>query len=255
MSRTVHAAPPTTDLPEAGGILRLDYAALEKQNIVTPKSRRSLLGEEVRLIRSRIMQNVNTMHDKVVVFTSSSPNEGKSYSALNVALSAAIDKKMSVLLIDADISQPGIRRALRLKAMPGLTDVLTTANAPLKNYLWRCDTLPLTFLQAGNRIDSATDLFASQRMTDLLQYVSQQNYDLIVVDAPPVLACTEAAALAAHAGQVAFIVDAHSSSRAAVQNALDMLPTQVPVRFILNRTSFLSSQYQFGRYYAKYNKD
>ena len=203
---------------------------------------------------------VNIERDKedishVVQVTSSKPNEGKSFFALNLALSIAMDERYNVLLIDADITRSSLSKTLHFDDYLGLTDVLRDAKPNLKGILRRDKTYPFSFLPAGSGVASATDLFGGRKMKRIVRDIAQRYQDRIVIfDTPPLLAGTEAVVLSHHVGQVLYVVDASSTSCATIESGLSLLDDYDKVSLVLNKTPKFANSDQFGAYYEYYGK-
>ena len=271
--RTEPAPEPAEALPEAeqprSREFSFDHARLEKFGFITPKVRRSRISEEFRLIKRRLMQRMSLSAKKkreqnpeqgtrnhVILVTSARPSEGKSFVAMNLALSIIFDEGLNVMLVDGDVARPSMSKILGLRNdLPGLTDLLLDEEASLPDVLLREHEHPLTYLAAGAMVASATDLFAGERMETLVADMAERYADRIIIfDGPPLLASTEPVALAEHVGQVVMVVDAERTSRSAVDSALDLLVTDQNVNLVLNKTTVGNRTEQFGSYYEAYNQ-
>ncbi len=243
----------------------IDFERLKQFGFISPDGRRSRVSEEFRLIKRRLMQrmslNARTKRkqrgrEHVILVTSSRPSEGKSFIAVNLALSIVLDEGFNVMLVDADVARPSVSNIFGLRNdLPGLTDLLLGQEGRLSDVLLRESKLPLSFLAAGGAVDSATDLFGGDDMRQLVTDIASRYTDRIIIfDAPPLLASTEPVALAEHAGQTVLVVDAERTSRAAIDSALDLLETDQNVNLVLNKTTVRNRTEQFGSYYEAYNQ-
>ncbi len=259
------AAPEPQDPSARSREFAFDHKRLEKFGFITPKVRRSRISEEFRLIKRRLMQRMSLSARKkegredrnhVIVVTSARPSEGKSFVAMNLALSIIFDEGLNVLLVDGDVARPSMSKILGLRNdLPGLTDLLLDDDSLLPEVMLREHEHPLTYLAAGAMVASATDLFGGERMETLVaDMATRYNDRIIIFDAPPLLASTEPVALAEHAGQVVMVVDAERTSRSAVDSALDLLVTDQNVNLVLNKTTVGNRTEQFGSYYEAYNQ-
>lgn len=254
---------------------KLDFTDLKRQGFINPAVRRSLISEEIRLIKRRLFQKMSLFDsdddvnqddnapqenakkniDHVVQVTSSKPNEGKSFIALNLALSIAMDERYNVLLIDADIARCSITNVLNFQREAGLTDVLRDTQPNLRGILKRDKHYPFTFLPAGSGVASATDLFGGRKMKRLVSEIAHRYQDRIIIfDTPPLLAGTEAVVLSHHVGQVLYVVDASQTPHSTIESGLDLLDNYDNVSLILNKTPKFANSDQFGAYYEYYGK-
>ena len=247
-------------------MFKLPFGRLQHEGFIHPKGRRSLTSEEFRLIKRRLFQKMSLadMHDTdeteqeddlqhVILVTSSKPAEGKSFTALNLALSIILDEKYNVLLIDADVARASLSRRLRLENQAGLTDVLRHKNPDLSAAMKREINYPLSFIPAGSGVATATDLFGGKKMRSFIHDIASRYKDRIIIfDAPPLLASTEAVVLAQHVGQIVYIVDGSHTPRSTVEAGLDVLGRYDNVSLILNKTTMHDDYAQFGAYYDYY---
>jgi len=199
----------------------------------------------------------NRGREHVILITSSRPSEGKSFVAVNLALSLALDEKLNVLLVDADIARPAVGRIFGMKpGLIGLTDLLSDNPPPFSKTMLRERKLPFSYLPAGRAVASATDLFGGERMQELVDEMANRYTDRVIIfDAPPLLASTEPVVLAHHVGQIVMVIDAEETSRSAIESALDLLDTDENVNLVLNKASNKGRLEQFGSYYDAYNSE
>lgn len=265
--------------PLQGNSFKLDFVDLKKRGFINPSIRRSLISEEIRLIKRRLFPRMSLFDDDIenrgnigdidllseysnkqdmshiLQLTSSKPNEGKSFIALNLALSMVMDEKCNVLLIDADAARSSLTYILKQQNEVGLTDILRDDNPDLKSALKREVNLPLSFLPAGSGVASATDLFGGRKMKRLIHEIANRYEDRIIIfDSPPLLAGTEAVVLSHNVGQVLYVIDASVTPQATIESGLSLLDNYDKVSFILNKTPKFANSDQFGAYYEYYGK-
>ena len=247
-------------------MFKLPFGRLQHEGFIHPRGRRSLTSEEFRLIKRRLFQKMSLadMHhtddneadddlQHVILVTSSKPAEGKSFTALNLALSIILDEKYNVLLIDADVARASLSRRLRLENQAGLTDILRQKNPNLGAMMKREMNYPLSFISAGSGVATATDLFGGKKMRHFVHDIANRYKDRIIIfDAPPLLASTESVVLAQHVGQIVYVIDGSQTPRSTVEAGLDVLGRYDNVSLILNKTTMHSDYTQFGAYYDYY---
>jgi exopolysaccharide/PEP-CTERM locus tyrosine autokinase len=216
----------------------LDLPRLAALNFVTPGSPRSRIADQYRVIKRPLIANAlgkgaaPVAHGNRIMITSSLPGEGKTFTAVNLALSIAAELDTTVMLVDADVGRPSVLKTLGLAPGPGLLDVLE-GRATMPEVLLRTNVDKLTLLSAGTLHDRATEVLASDGMHTLLQEVAQRYDDRIIIfDSPPLLLTTEARALAAHMGQIIVVVQAGHTSQSDVQTALATIEF-CPVKLLL----------------------
>jgi exopolysaccharide/PEP-CTERM locus tyrosine autokinase len=167
--------------------------------------------------------------------TSAMPGEGKTFTAINLAMSIAAELDNTVMLVDADVARPSILRTLGLPQGPGLLDVLEH-QVDLSSVLLRTNIEKLTVLPSGTPHPRATELLASVAMRDLLDDMATRYADRIIIfDSPPLLLTTESRVLATHMGQIVVVVQAGRTLQNEVQHALATIES-CPVKMtVLNK--------------------
>lgn len=190
-------------------------------------------------------------HPNVIMITSSVAGEGKTFTSLNLAISVAMELDRTVLLVDADLANPGLSRLLKVQDLPGLTEHLVDEKLPLRNLLRHTDVPKLTVLPAGRRHRRSTELLASNAMKNLLDELATRYPDRVVLfDSPPLLATSEASVLAEQAGQICLVVESATTPQFLVKEALGLLSHQDRVSLVLNKTRDELLSGRRGYYYG-----
>ncbi|MGB6127562.1 MAG: CpsD/CapB family tyrosine-protein kinase [Psychrilyobacter sp.] len=177
------------------------------------------LAESLRVLRT----NIHFMEEKgnrVVVFTSTIPKEGKSTVAANYAMSVAISGE-KVLLVDCDIRRPRAHSSFGIRIDHGMGSILMGDKAPedviLKNVEENLDILPSKHIS-----QNVTELFLGSKMKNLLKELRKQ-YDLIVLDTPPLAVATDAVILSEYSDGVVYVCGYDMVSKKELLNAKKML--------------------------------
>jgi len=175
--------------------------------------------------------------------------EGKTFCAINLAISIALEIDRTALLVDADVAKPSVPKALGLEAEQGLLDVLLDRRIDLAEVLCRTDIGKLTLLPAGTAHQHATELLASDAMRVLLQEMAERYHDRIIIfDSPPLLAASEASVLASQMGQIVMVVEAGKTSEAALKAALARIESSNVTGLLLNKGEGPGLGYHYGGY-------
>ncbi len=203
-------------------------------------------AEPFRMLRLAIDLRPRENGKLPIVFTSANAGEGKSTVAANYALVAAQNDRR-VLLIDADLRKPSLHRLFGVRSAPGLTEVIA-ADTPYMDVVKSVQTSPgtLHLLTAGTPLPNAGDVVGSSGTVALFGGAAEE-YDLVVVDSPPVLSASDAATMASHTGaDVALVVGKGTKKRSVTQalTKLDLVGVSV-LGFVINRHGDLS---QYGYY-------
>lgn len=238
------------------GKLKIDQDALKAYGLVTPDQDRSLAAEEYRRIKRPLLMNAFgrgaalVENGNLIMVTSSRPGEGKTHTAFNLSLSIAMERDSTVLLVDADVGRSTISRMLGIGDRQGLIDVLLDPSIGLSDVMLKSNIPSLRVLPAGSRHHHATELLGSTAMRDLMQELSLRYPDRIVIfDSPPLLLTNEAPVLADLMGQIVMVVEAESTSRSLVHDALSLLNPDKAIGLVLNKSHNLFNSGNYGYYY------
>jgi protein-tyrosine kinase len=230
----------------------LNLAKLASTGFVTPDMPRSRIADEFRVLKRPLLGNVSgdrvvpIKHANLIMVTSSVPGEGKTFSAINMAMSIAMELDKTVLLVDADVARPSLPKVLGSPHGKGLLDVLKNKSIDLSEVLIRTNVEKLSILQAGTQHSQATELLASAEMARLLDEISMRYTDRIIIfDSPPLLVTTEARVLATQMGQIVFVVNAESTLQRDVQHALATIEA-CPVKMMMLNQVRTTAQGGYG---------
>jgi protein-tyrosine kinase len=221
----------------------LDLNRLRDMGMVTAAGGRTLLVEDFRIIKRPLIKRAfaerseNAPPGNLIMITSSLPGEGKTYCAINLAMSIAMELDHTVLLIDADVARPSVLRTLGLPAQRGLMDILLDDKLELADVMLRTNVDTLSILPAGTSTPRATELLASQTMSTFVYEIANRYPDRIVIfDSPPLLLTSEAHVLATYMGQIVLVVESEATTQHAVKESLRQLEGCSNVNIIYNKT-------------------
>ncbi len=252
--------PPSAEqLPEAGRTSRcvtLQARKLTEAGMISPDGERSRISEEFRLIKRPLIANafgqgaVSIPNGNLIMVTSSYPGEGKSFCAINLALSIAMELDHTVLLVDADVAKPSLPKFFGFEAEKGLLDLLLDEGLTVPEVMLRTSIPKLTILPAGRTHKYATELLASEVMNNLIEELATRYSDRIIIfDSPPLLATSEASVLATHMGQIVLIVEAERTPREKINEALSLIDSCEVIGLLLNKGSHAhDGDYYYGSY-------
>jgi exopolysaccharide/PEP-CTERM locus tyrosine autokinase len=234
----------------------LDLDALTVAGFVSPNAPRSQIADQYRVIKRPLIANAMgkgttpIVNGNLIMVTSAVAGEGKSFNALNLALSIATELNNTVMLVDADVARPSILRMLGLPASRGLLDLLVDDKADLSQVLLRTNIDKLTLLPSGTPHPRATELLASDAMNTLIADIARRYSDRIVIfDSPPLLLTTESRVLATHMGQIVVVVHAEKTLRNDVQHALATIESCPVKMMVLNQAKAGAGEgYGYGGY-------
>lgn len=223
--------------------VELDLNRMRDLGMVTAAGGRTRLLEDFRVIKRPLLQRAFTERAEgekpgnLIMVTSSLPGEGKTYCAINLAMSIAMELDHTVLLVDADVARPSVLRSLGLPAHRGLMDILLDDKVDMSDVMLRTNVDTLSILPAGTSTPRATELLASSAMSTLVNEIAHRYPDRVVIfDSPPLLLTSESRVLASHMGQIVMVVEAQTTTQHAVKEALHQLEGYQNVNLIYNKT-------------------
>lgn len=252
--------PPVRGPAEPAAPVHVELEPLRSRGFVMPDGEQSRISQEFRVIKRPLIANAfgrgaaPVRNGKRLMVTSAFPGEGKSFVAINLALSIAAERDHKVLLVDADVARPSIPRVLGFEAGAGIMDWLIDGNLDIASLTLQTDVEKLAIIPAGRRHEQATEFLASASMSRLLDQISARFPDRIVIfDSPPLLVTTEARVLAQYMGQIIVVVEAGQTPRSAVTEALSTIDgTAEVIGMLLNKTegSSTGGYGGYGGYYG-----
>src|ERR1700757_5250999 len=256
--------PAQPDFSPSGRQLVLDRGRLASFGIAIPSSERSRTVEEFRVVKRNLIaswpQNDvidNPGSSRLIMVTSARPGEGKTFSAINLALSFASERSVKALLVDLDTPHPGLPKIFGFPGDKGIVDVLA-GNAHLSEVLIETTLPNLMIVPAGRGGPHVPELLSSREMSALLAQLTDQLADrFIIIDTPPCMASSDAAALAPLVGQIVFIVEAHHTQQVEVESSLSMLSACPRISLLLNKSDTMAGEHfgSYEYYYSSYDHD
>ena len=195
---------------------------LQESDLVTLSDARSSGAEAYRTLRTNILFSAAVRSVSRIVVTSPGPEEGKSTTAANLAIAFA-QQGHRVLLIDCDLRRARIHKIFDETNLPGLTSVLAGAE-PLAAAIRQSRVPGLNILPSGPLPPNPAELLGSTQMTELLDTLSV-NYDMLILDTPPLLAASDAAIVSRIVDGALVVVRAGWTEKSALQTAIQQLAT------------------------------
>ena len=228
----------------AASSLRITFnrARLSNSGMLLPDDFDTQLAEEYRRIKRPLLQNAfgearsGIKNPNLVMVTSCSPGEGKSFTSMNLAISVAAERERTVLLVDADVAKPSIPEFIGHEPDLGLIDLLENNNVTFTDVLYKSDIPNLSIISAGKKHRYSTEILASDAMARLAMELSSRYSDrLVIFDTPPLLNASQAAVLASQVGQVVMVVEAGRTSQHGLKQALSMINGCDVIGFVINK--------------------
>ena len=263
--RADQAGAPVRPMPRKGATesrsTTIDFDAMSKKGLLSPLGEKTRVAEEYRLIKRFVLAKAfgraggRAENDNLVMITSAKPREGKTFTAINLAISIALERDVHVLLVDADLVRPTILRSLGLEAERGLIELLEDPKLDVSDVMLRTNIDRLSVLPAGSFHHMSPELITSERMAQLASDLATRYPDRVIIfDSPPLLATSEPTMLARLVGQIIFVVEAERTSEAAVRSALELISDCQDVMMVLNKARAGVGTQNFGSYYSYYGR-
>ena len=249
------AAVPRTPAADA---VKIDRDHLRSGGFIIPGAPPTSLSEEFRLVKRQLLLSAlggpggkAIERGQLILICSAQPNEGKTFSSVNLALSMASETEIEIVLVDADVAKPEILSTLGLPGGPGLMDALANPALDVENLLIHTDIPNLSVLPAGLQTNNDTELLASERTGKLIdRLIEGKPRRIILFDSAPALAASPASVLALHVGQCVIVVRADQTSESALRDTMSLLDACPRLQFMLNGVSFSGTNRKFGSYYG-----
>ncbi|WP_313441842.1 capsular biosynthesis protein [Novosphingobium sp.] len=236
----------------------IDREHLREQGLIVPEGTVTTLLEEFRIVKRQLLVQAGDLRRQGagaaaqrILISSPHPGEGKTYCALNLALSIAAEKESEVLLVDADFAKPSILSALGLPGGPGLMDALMDETIDPASCVLGTDIPGLWVMPAGDATINDSEYLSSSRTPRILERLTENApRRMVIFDSPPALAASPAAELAKYVGQTVVIVRADRTGQGALEDAISLLNACPNVQLLLNDAQFSPSGRRFGSYYG-----
>jgi exopolysaccharide/PEP-CTERM locus tyrosine autokinase len=223
-------------------IVRINRDGLRAETMIPAEREERVLAEQYRHIKRPILANAfgrggpAVPDGRLLMVASALAGEGKTFTSINLALSMALEKDISVLLVDADVAKPRVSTLFGLAGKRGLLDLLREESSDIDSVVLQTDVPGLSILPAGTRSELANELLASKRMQQFVGFLGATDPNRIVLfDSPPLLLTNESRVLATVVGQIALVVRAGATPQQAVLDALDLIGDSKPTGLILNQ--------------------
>lgn len=246
---------PATRPPRLSREVTIDLERLAAMGYLVPGAVRSNLALDFRHIKRALLRTAQEQaqqtarRSSLIMVTSAVAGEGKTFCAVNLAMSIAMEVDTSVLLVDADVVRPSVTARLGIEADRGLLDVLNDPSLDLADVMLRTNLPKLTVLPAGTSNSRSTELLSSAAMDRLLAGLASRYSDRVIVfDAPPLLLTAESRVLASRVGQVLVVVDSSRTSASQVEEAFTAVESVPAVSSILNRSDVADANGAYDGY-------
>ena len=229
-----------------------------KRRLITREDPRSPVSESYRSLRTSLLYNSADKKIKSILISSAGPGEGKTTTVANLAITYAnLGKK--TILIDTDLRRPVVHKVLDLNKEPGITDYLSGATDDFQALIQPTSIENLCVVPSGIIPPNPSELLGSKRMSDLLKRL-EEEWDMILLDSPPLVAVTDATMVSKEIDQIVMVVKVGQTDKKAFDHTITSLRNvQAPLGgIILNAVTHKNSYgsyYYYYQYYHYYSSD
>jgi protein-tyrosine kinase len=253
-------APQKADEPVSyGPRLTVDLDALRIGGYLPEKDKDRQFADHFRSIKRPLIEKAlsgttSAGDPRVILVASALPGDGKTFTSVNLALSIAKERDISVLLVDMDVAKQHITEIFGLRDRPGVLDALVNDQLDVEPLVVQTNIRGLSILPAGRRTDGTAELLSSNRMRKILESLCARNSRrILLLDSPPLLVTNEGKTLVKSAGQVVLVVRAGQTPRPAVQAAIALFDPRQGGGLILNQVAGAAPEgyYGYGNYGAE----
>ncbi len=237
------------------GAVTIDRAALARAGCIVPEAPVTGLAEEFRLIKRQLQSDIarrtslSEEKRRSILICSGQPREGKTFCALNLALSLSGEQDLEILLVDADFAKPDVFSTLGVEPGPGLVDALADPNVDPEAFVVNTDIMGLSLLSSGRRENNVPELLASERTRQVVAALAAADpRRLILSDSPPLLMASPASLIAGLVGQALVVVRADQTNEADLRETVGLLSGCDHVGLLLNGAGMAVSGRNYGAY-------
>jgi exopolysaccharide/PEP-CTERM locus tyrosine autokinase len=242
-------------------MLNLDLQILSQKGFITPNDPRSRMAEEYRMVKRPLLKRALDRslppdeHSNLIMVTSALSGEGKTFTAINLAMSIVMEYNHTVLLIDADVVRPELSRILNIQGRSGLVEVLLDSTVDLADVMARTNIPNLRVVGSGQPHSRSTELLASYQMAELAKSVAGRYPErIVIVDSSPLLATSQPSVLAQFMGQIVLVVEVGRTPQTAVGEAISLLDQSKLIWVVMNKGwQSWGSPYYGNYYYGSYS--
>ena len=229
--------------------IAIDETALRRGGYLPQEGLERRFADHYRRIKRPLIEKALSggADARLILVSSALPGDGKTFTSINLALSMARERDVSVLLVDADAPKARVSEVFGLRREPGLVDALADESVDVESLIVGTNVRGLAILPAGKFVESSTELLASARMEQIATRIAARNPQrLVLFDSAPLLVSSEARVLLRIAGQVALVVRVSTTPRQAALDAAAHVDKTKLRGLILNHVPFRQGSAYYG---------
>ena len=222
--------------------ISIDRAVLRANGYLAEEAQDRHFADHFRRIKRPLVEKAMSSdaagESQVIMVTSALPGDGKTFTSINLALSIALERDVSALLIDCDVAKRHVAQITGLEDEIGLLDALSDESLDIESLVVETDLPRFSILPAGRRVDGTAELLSSNRMRQIIAQLCMHNpRRILLLDSPPLLITNEGRALLKVAGQVVLVALAGHTPRHAIEDAMALIGPQQAGGIVLNQVA------------------
>jgi non-specific protein-tyrosine kinase len=215
-------------------IKQIDFDNLENNKIISI-CHGNAVADQLKILRTQILSQLKKLQGNSLLITSANPGEGRTVTAINLAITLSQQIDGTVLLVDADLRKPSIHTLLGFDAENGLSDYLR-GKAQIADLLVNPGMHRLVVLPGGKAIPNSSEHLGSPRMEALINELKERYTDrFIIFDSPPLLASADSLVLSRFIDGILMVVEAEKTSKEDLKRAMELLQDKPVIGTVLNK--------------------
>jgi capsular exopolysaccharide synthesis family protein len=234
-------------LPRSPDIGTTTKVSIDKKARVIPNIADHVVVEHYRRLRTKLMQQNEADPFRTLLVTSANPQEGKTVTALNLALSFSMLPSFRVAVVDGDLRRGSLGQWVGMDQRPGLSDAIE-GTVPLPDVIFKSNDVPVHFVLRGTSKKPAAELLHSPQLATQMESLTRR-FDLIIIDSPPINLITDAYVLAANCDAVLLVARAFSTTCKSFEKAAQELAGRRIVGAVLNGGTQAQIYRRYNGYY------
>lgn len=215
-------------------IMKVEERILRRNKIVS-LFHEEAMTDQLKILHTQVLNQMEQIGGNSLLVTSANHGEGKTLTALNLAVSMSHKLDQTVLLVDADLRKPSVHRFLGLRPERGLTDYLLR-RAEIPDILINPGIEKMVILPAGGKLTNSGELLGSPRMEALIKEMRERYPDrFLIFDSPPLLACADPLVLSRFVDGILLVAEAEKTPAKDVERAAELLKDRPLIGTVLNK--------------------
>ena len=216
-------------------IINYSPDAILQHNVITLTANHYELSERFKLFKTQILTKTQISGDRTILVTSCTDGEGKTFTAVNLAITLAREIDQSVLLVDVNFRHPSVISAFGIQTTEGLTDYLLH-NKSIPELLISPGIEKMTILPLGNALQNATEMLGSLKMQHLIEEMKNRYHDrYIVFDGPSILTSVDTLVLSKYIDKILLVVESGKVAPQALLEAVQLVGEEKILGTVLNK--------------------